>query len=81
VLWPHCSTGSIDRALQEAEAIQGPLPPAVVAPVLQKVAPFVTGVVATPHRLAAAALGPIVTRGSQFLELLIAVKDWSFTTL
>jgi hypothetical protein len=49
--------------------------------VLQEVEPFVTGVVATPHLLAAAALGPLVAPGSQFLELLVAVKDWSFTTL
>jgi hypothetical protein len=41
----------------------------------------VTGVVVTPHRLAAAALGPLIAPGSHFLELLIVVQDWSFTTL
>jgi hypothetical protein len=44
-------------------------------------APFVTGVVATPRRLAAAALGPLIAPGSQFLELLIVIEYWSFTTL
>jgi hypothetical protein len=45
------------------------------------VAPFVTGVVATPRRLAAAALGPLIAPGSQFLEHLVFVEYWSFTTL
>jgi hypothetical protein len=38
-------------------------------------------VVATPHRLAAEKLGPLITPGSQFLELLIVVEAWSFITL
>jgi hypothetical protein len=45
------------------------------------VAPFVTGVVVTPRRLAAAALGPLIIPGSQFLEHLVFVEYWSFTTL
>jgi hypothetical protein len=40
-----------------------------------------TGVVATPRRLAAAALGPLIAVGSHFLELLVDVQDQSFTTL
>jgi hypothetical protein len=40
-----------------------------------------TGVVATPRRLAAAALGPLIAPRSQFLELLVIVEYWSFTTL
>jgi hypothetical protein len=43
-------------------------------------APFATGVVATPRRLAAA-LGPLIAPGSHFLELLVVVEYWSFTTL
>jgi hypothetical protein len=70
--------GSIDRALWEAEAILGL---ATEAPVPPEVAPFMTGVVATPRRLAAEALGPLITPGSHFLELLVVVQDWSFTTL
>jgi hypothetical protein len=50
-----CSVGSIDRALREAKAILGPFPPAAEALVPPEVAPFVTGMVATPHRLAAEA--------------------------
>jgi hypothetical protein len=73
--------GSIDRAIRKVEAILGPFPPAVEAPVPPEVAPFVTGVVATPHSLAAAALGPNIALGSHFLELLIIIQDWSFTTL
>jgi hypothetical protein len=38
-------------------------------------------VVATPRRLAAVALGPLIAPGSRFLELLIVVEAWSFTTL
>jgi hypothetical protein len=76
-----CSAGSIDRALREAEAILGPFPPAAEALVPSEAAPFVTGVVATPRRLAAAALGPLIVSGSHFLELLIIIQDWSFTTL
>jgi hypothetical protein len=75
------SVGSIDRALREAEAVVGPLPPVADAPVPQEVAPFVTGTIATPRRLAAAALGPLITPGSHFLELLIVVEAWSFATL
>jgi hypothetical protein len=44
-------------------------------------APFVTGVVTTPLCLAVAALGPLIAPGSLFLELLVIVQDWSFTTL
>jgi hypothetical protein len=73
--------GSIDRALREAEAILGPFPPATEAPVPPEVAPFMTGMVATPRRLATVALGPLITLGSHFLELLVVVQDWSFTTL
>jgi hypothetical protein len=40
-----------------------------------------TGVVTTPRRLAAAALGPLIAPGSQFLELLVVVEYWSLTTL
>jgi hypothetical protein len=46
-----------------------------------EVAPFVTGVVATPRHLVAAALGPLIAPRSQFLELLVIVEYWSFTTL
>jgi hypothetical protein len=46
-----------------------------------EVAPFMTGVVATPRRLAAVALGPLIAPGSHFLELLVVVLDLSFTTL
>jgi hypothetical protein len=41
----------------------------------------VTGVVVTPRRLAAAALGSLIALGSHFLELLVVFQDWSFTTL
>jgi hypothetical protein len=37
--------------------------------------------VVTPRRLAAEALGPLIAPGSYFLELLVVVQDWSFTTL
>jgi hypothetical protein len=67
--------------LREAEAILGSIPPAADAPVPPEVAPFVTGVVATPRGLAAAALGPLVAPGSHFLELLVVIQDRSFTTL
>jgi hypothetical protein len=66
--------GSIDRALREAGAILGPLPLVADAPVPLEVAPFATGVVATPRRLAAAALGPLIMPGSHFLDLLIIVE-------
>jgi hypothetical protein len=75
------SAGSIDRALQEAEAILGPLLPAAEASVPPEVALFVTGVVVTSRRLEATALGPLITPGSHFLELLVIVQDWRFTTL
>jgi hypothetical protein len=39
------------------------------------------GVVATPRRLAAEMLGPLVAPGSHFLELLVAVDAWSFVSL
>jgi hypothetical protein len=68
------SAGSIDRALREAGAILGPLPPVADATVPPEAAPFVTGMVATPRRLAAAALGPLITPGSHFLELLVIVQ-------
>jgi hypothetical protein len=57
------SVRSIDRALWEAEAALGPLPPVADTPVPQEVAPFVTRVVATPRRLAAEALGPLIALG------------------
>jgi hypothetical protein len=65
--------GSIDRVLREVEAALGPLPLAADDPGPQVVAPPVTGVVVTPRRLAAEMLGPLITLGSHFLELLIAV--------
>jgi hypothetical protein len=68
------SIRSIDRALREAGAILGPLPPVADAPVPLEAAPFATGVVANPRRLAAAALGPIIMPGSYFLELLVIVE-------
>jgi hypothetical protein len=40
-----------------------------------------TGVVATPRRLAAEMLGPLVAPGSRFLELLVVVDAWSFISL
>jgi hypothetical protein len=46
-----------------------------------EVAPFVTGVVENPRRLAAAALGPLIAPGSHFLELLIVIQDGTFVTL
>jgi hypothetical protein len=75
-----CSTGSIDWVIWEAEAALGP-PTVADAPVPQEVAPFMTGVVATPRRLAAAALGPLIVPGSRFLELLVVIEAWIFTTL
>jgi hypothetical protein len=73
--------GSIDWALEEVEAILGALPPAAEAPVPKELAPFVTGVVTTPCRLATVVLGPLIAPGSHILELLVVVQDWSFTTL
>jgi hypothetical protein len=52
----------------------GALPLVADAPVPPKVAPFVTGVVATPRRMAAAALGPLIAP-SYFLELLVIIQD------
>jgi hypothetical protein len=75
------SVGSIDRALEEAKAILGALSPVAEAPVPKELAPFVTGVVMIPCRLAMAVLGPLIAPGSHILELLIVVQDWSFTTL
>jgi hypothetical protein len=43
--------------------------------------PFATGVVATPRRLAAVALGPLIAPRFHFLELIVVVEYWSFTTL
>jgi hypothetical protein len=67
--------------LREVEAALGPLPPAVDDPRLHEVAPPVTGVVATPRRLAAEMLGPLIAPGSRFLELLVAIDAWSFISL
>jgi hypothetical protein len=39
------------------------------------------GVVATPRRLAAEMLGPLLTPGSHFLELLVVVEAWHFISL
>jgi hypothetical protein len=67
--------------LREVEATLGPLPPAADVPGLQEAAPPTTGVVATPRRLAAEMLGPLVALGSRFLELLIVIDAWSFVSL
>jgi hypothetical protein len=67
--------------LREVEATLAPLPPAADDPGLQEVAPLVTRVVATPRRLAAEMLGPLVALGSHFLELLVTVDAWSFVSL
>jgi hypothetical protein len=45
------------------------------------VAPFTISLVATPRRLVAVVLGPHIAPRSHFLELLIVVQAWSFTTL
>jgi hypothetical protein len=37
-----------------------------------------TGVVATPRRLAVEMLGPLIVPGSRFLELLVVIEAWSF---
>jgi hypothetical protein len=73
-------TGSIDRALWEVETALVPLLPAVDDPGPQEVALPAIGVVATPCRFAADMLGPLITPGSHFLELLIIVA-WSFISL
>jgi hypothetical protein len=75
------STGSIDRALWEVEATLGPLLPVADASGPQEVAPLATGVVATPHRLAAEMLGSLIAQGSRFLEVLVVVETWSFISL
>jgi hypothetical protein len=67
--------------LREMEAALGPLPPLVDGPGPQELAPPANGVVATPHRLAAEMLGPLVAPGSQFLELLVAFDVLSFDSL
>jgi hypothetical protein len=67
--------------LREVEATLGPLPPAADDPGPQEVAPPAIGVVATPRRLAAEMLGPLIASGSHFLELLIIVDAWSFISL
>jgi hypothetical protein len=66
--------GSIDWVLREVEATLGPLPPTTDGPGPQEVAPPATGVVATPHRLAAEMLGPLIAPGSRFLELLVVIN-------
>jgi hypothetical protein len=58
------SAGSIDRALRDAEAALGALPPVADTSVPPEVAPFVTGVVTTPRYLAVAALGRLIMPGS-----------------
>jgi hypothetical protein len=73
--------GSIDRVLREVEAALGPLPLIVDTPRPQEVAPPASRVVATPRRLAAEMLGPLIASGSQFLELLYVFEAWSFITL
>jgi hypothetical protein len=67
--------------IREVEATLGPLSPAADGPGPQKAAPPATGVVATPRRLAAEMLGPLVAPGSHFLELLVAIDAWSFVSL
>jgi hypothetical protein len=67
--------------LREVEAALGPLLPAADGPGPQEAAPPATGVVATPRLLAAAMLGPLITSGSRFLELLVVVDFWSFDSL
>jgi hypothetical protein len=75
------SARSVDRALWEAGAALGFLPSVADAPVPQEVAPFATRVVATPRRLAAEMLGPLILSRSRFLELLVVIEAWSFPTL
>jgi hypothetical protein len=60
--------------LREVEAALGPLLLAADDPRPQEVASPVTGVVATPRRLAAEMLGPLIALRSHFLELLITVN-------
>jgi hypothetical protein len=75
------TAGSINRVLWEVEAALGPLPSAANDPGPQEVAPPTTGLVATPHCLVAEMLGPLITLGSRFLELLLVVEAWSFISL
>jgi hypothetical protein len=56
--------------LREVEATLGPLLPAADG---LGAAPPATRVVATPRPLAAAMLGPLITPGSSFLELLVVI--------
>jgi hypothetical protein len=67
--------------LREASAILSPLLPAAEAATPPEVAPFATGLVTTPCRLTAAVLGPLITPGSYFLEILVDVQTWRFTML
>jgi hypothetical protein len=67
------ASGSIDRVLREVEATLGPLPSAAGDPGPQEAALPATRVVATPCRLAAEMLGPLIAPGSHLLELLVAV--------
>jgi hypothetical protein len=67
--------------LREVKATLGPLLPAADGPGPEEAAPSATGVVATPRRLAAEMLGPLVAPGSRFLELLIVNDAWSFISL
>jgi hypothetical protein len=62
-------------------AILGPLLPSIEAVVPSEVASFVTSLVANRLLLVAALLGPLIASGSHFLELLVVVQDWNFTTL
>jgi hypothetical protein len=66
--------GSVDRALWEVAVALGP--PAADPP-----APPENGVVAAPRHLAAAMLGPLITPGSRFLELLVVVDAPGFSFL
>jgi hypothetical protein len=75
------SPESIDRALREVKATLGTLPLAADALGLQEAALPATGVVATPHPLAAEMLGPLIAPGSRFLELLVVFDAWSFISL
>jgi hypothetical protein len=63
------------------EATLGPLPLVADDPGPQEAAPPAIRVVATPRRLAAEMLGPLIAPGSHFLELLIAIDAWSFVSL
>jgi hypothetical protein len=67
--------------IREVEATLGSLPLAADDSGPQEAAPPVTGVVATPRRLAAEMLGPLIALGSHFLEHLITVDAWSFVSL